>query len=274
MKSLIIVFILGFGIQGFLFANPDYDLLDAVKQKDIKKAEVAINAGANINATDPFNRTALMHSIDQGDIKLIKLILSRSPFLNQKDDGGNTPITLACIKGNKEIVDILIASGADFHLTNKNGETALDISNSLGYTDISRLLENRGLIPKKNYSANLTLILYLSYLVISLLMTIWVARTLFKNGRIFLLDTFENENLADSVNRLLIVGFYLINIGYISLALKIGIKPSNQVEGLEILSSKIGFVLVVLGIMHFFNLFVFAKMRKKKFSNKEATLQR
>ncbi len=105
---------------------------------------------------------------------------------------------------------------------------------------------------------------YLSYLVISIAMTIWVAKTLHKNGRIFLVDSFGgNEALADSINHLLVVGFYLINIGYVALALKEGQAPGNLQGVLEILSRKVGVVLLVLGAMHFFNLIVFSKMRRR-----------
>jgi len=105
---------------------------------------------------------------------------------------------------------------------------------------------------------------YLAYLAISVALTIWVAKTLHKNGRIFLVDSFlGNEALADSVNHLLVVGFYLVNIGFVTLALKYGEKAVDAQTGLEILSSKVGLVLVVLGIMHFFNLFVFSKMRRR-----------
>ena len=105
---------------------------------------------------------------------------------------------------------------------------------------------------------------YLAYTVISLLLTVWVARTLHRNGRIFLVDAFHgNEGMADSVNHLLVVGFYLINIGFITLALKYGDKPKDLQQAIEFLSTKVGLVLVVLGGMHFFNLFNFDKMRRK-----------
>ena len=105
---------------------------------------------------------------------------------------------------------------------------------------------------------------YLAYLTISVSLTVWVARTLHKNGRIFLVDSFHgNEQLADSINHLLLVGFYLINIGYVTLALKYGDKPDNLQEGLETLSTKVGAVLLILGAMHFFNLYVFSKMRRR-----------
>jgi hypothetical protein len=115
-----------------------------------------------------------------------------------------------------------------------------------------------------NPSSNATVWTYLAYLAISVALTIWVARTLHKNGRIFLVDSFlGNEPLADSVNHLLVVGFYLVNIGFVTLALKYGDKATNAQTALEILSSKVGLVLVVLGIMHFFNLFVFSGMRRR-----------
>jgi hypothetical protein len=103
---------------------------------------------------------------------------------------------------------------------------------------------------------------YLLYIVLSVCLTIWVAQTLFKNGRVFLVDVFHgNESLADSVNHLLVVGFYLINLGYVSLALKMGYEVASTREAIEALSWKIGLVLLVLGGMHFFNLLIFSRMR-------------
>src|SRR5690348_12049287 len=105
---------------------------------------------------------------------------------------------------------------------------------------------------------------YVIYILVSVSLTIWVARTLHRNGRIFLVEAFHgNEAMADSVNHLLVVGFYLINIGYVTLALKYGDKPTDVREAIEFLSTKIGLVLVVLGAMHFFNMFNFDKMRRK-----------
>ena len=111
---------------------------------------------------------------------------------------------------------------------------------------------------------NVVVTSYATYLLISIGVTIWVARTLHKNGRVFLVDAFHgNEPLADSVNHLLVVGFYLINIGFVSLALKFGIRPTDASESMELLSAKLGWVLLILGAMHFFNLFVFAKLRTR-----------
>ena len=119
-------------------------------------------------------------------------------------------------------------------------------------------------------SLSLTLVNHLLYIAISIGVTIWVGRTLYKNGRVFLVDAFTgNQALADSVNHLLVVGFYLINVGYVSLALKYGPRPTDAAGVLEGLSTKIGWVLLVLGGMHFFNLFVFSRMRKRALRSHE-----
>jgi hypothetical protein len=104
---------------------------------------------------------------------------------------------------------------------------------------------------------------YAIYLVITLTVTVWVARTLHKNGRVFLVEAFGgNEELADSVNHLLVVGFYLVNFGYVSYAMKTTSSAEDLRGAIELVSDKIGFVLIVLGVVHFFNLFIFSRFRQ------------
>ncbi len=111
---------------------------------------------------------------------------------------------------------------------------------------------------------NETVISYSLYLILAVGMTVWVARTLHKNGRIFLVDCFNgNTDLADSVNHLLVVGFYLVNIGFVSLYLKSTEEISGARGVFELLSGKMGVVLLMLGGMHFFNLYVFTRMRRR-----------
>ncbi len=110
-----------------------------------------------------------------------------------------------------------------------------------------------------------TFISYCVYLIISIGMTVWVARTLFKNGRIFLVEAFQGrENIADSVNHLLVVGFYLMNLGFVSLYLKGGMDVASAAEAMESLSTKVGVVMLVLGGMHFFNILVFSRWRNRE----------
>ena len=111
---------------------------------------------------------------------------------------------------------------------------------------------------------NSTVTTYGLYLIVALPLTVWVTRNLFRNSRIFLVDCFHgNESLADSVNLLLVMGFYLINFSFVALYLKLT-DEVQEVRGIfEALSGKLGVVLLVLGGMHFFNLLVLTKMRKR-----------
>ncbi len=111
---------------------------------------------------------------------------------------------------------------------------------------------------------NYFILTYAFYVLISVALTVWVANVLFKNGRVFLIDIFHGNNeLADSVNKLLIVGFYLINVGYMCLALKETNAITNLQVVVEVLSFKIGWIILILGGMHFLNLIVFYKLRNR-----------
>ncbi|MEV0127737.1 hypothetical protein AB0H83_04635 [Dactylosporangium sp. NPDC050688] len=105
---------------------------------------------------------------------------------------------------------------------------------------------------------------YLIYLAVSVLLTIWVARTLLKNGQVFLDDALADERLAKSVNHLLVVGFYLLNLGYVAVALKIGQSLPDGSSAMEALAWKLGLVLLVLGGLHFFNLYVLSRFRRRR----------
>ena len=101
-----------------------------------------------------------------------------------------------------------------------------------------------------------------SDLVVSLAVTIWVGRTLFRSGRPFLVEAFHGSDaMADSVNNLLIIGFYLVNVGFMLLFLSSKDHPRSGIDVVEHLSKSVGVVVVVLGIMHFINLVVLNALR-------------
>jgi hypothetical protein len=116
---------------------------------------------------------------------------------------------------------------------------------------------------------NYTVAQYLIYLVISITVTLGVGRTLFKNGAAFLQETFlGKEKLAEAVNHLLLVGFYLINCGWVVLSLESSRPAGDAQVMIENLAGKIGGVLVVLGVMHFLNLYVFNRMRRRALADR------
>ncbi len=110
---------------------------------------------------------------------------------------------------------------------------------------------------------NFTIAGYVVYLAITVPVTIWVASTLARNGRVFLDDVFKgDEGLASAVNQLLVVGFYLLNLGFVMLYLRGG-RADGVEDVFNALSIKIGVVLLTLGLLHFFNVYVFNRLRRR-----------
>ena len=109
------------------------------------------------------------------------------------------------------------------------------------------------------------LITYLIYVGLSIALTVWVGRTLFRHGTVFLDDVFAGKPaLAGAINRLLVVGFYLVNFGFVSFALRSGGRIEDATEAVELLSEKVGLVLVMLGILHLLNVLVLSRTRRHR----------
>jgi hypothetical protein len=109
---------------------------------------------------------------------------------------------------------------------------------------------------------NLRLIDYVVYLSASAALTIWVGDTLYRNGRVFLISVFKETGLADSVNHLLVVGFYLVNLGAAAILINAGGAPASFADMVQETVTRIGVVLLVLGAMHFFNMLVLHLLRR------------
>jgi hypothetical protein len=105
----------------------------------------------------------------------------------------------------------------------------------------------------------------IAYLLVSMAVTVWVGNTLYRRVRVFLVDAFHGgEPVADTVNHLLVVCFCLINAGYAALTMRSGVTPLDARESLELLCDKAGLVLLVLGPMHFLNLYLFSRVRRRE----------
>ena len=105
---------------------------------------------------------------------------------------------------------------------------------------------------------------YLTYLAVTVPLTVWVARTLSSNGDVFLRDVFGDDgDLAGAINRLLVVGFYLLNVGFVMLYLRVDDAVLALPDLVEVVSLKVGVVMVVLGLVHFTNVYVFNAIRRR-----------
>jgi hypothetical protein len=105
---------------------------------------------------------------------------------------------------------------------------------------------------------------YLLYLVITVPLTVWVGRALRQNGSVFLVEVFKgDERLAEAVNQLLVICFYLLNLGYLSFVMSSTAVVGDGQELLELLSKKVGGVALVIGIVHFGNVWFLNAFRRR-----------
>lgn len=118
-------------------------------------------------------------------------------------------------------------------------------------------------MPIDSSAENLVAV-YFAYSGVSVGLTIWLARTLSKSGEVFLDDVFvDNPRMAPAVNRLLVVGFYLLNLGYAFVTLKAGVDTLTPVQAMETLAAKLGALLISLGVIHFGNMYLFHRIRRR-----------
>ncbi|AWH83865.1 hypothetical protein HYN59_01470 [Flavobacterium album] len=110
---------------------------------------------------------------------------------------------------------------------------------------------------------------YAIYLPLALALTFFVSRTLFRNGKIFMLDIFKGrEDIANATNRLFETGFYLLNLGFALMILRLDLSSNSYQSLVEALSYKIGGFSIYLGLMLFFNLYFFFRGKRKAKENR------
>lgn len=114
---------------------------------------------------------------------------------------------------------------------------------------------------------------YLVYLGLTTGLTVWVARTLRRSGTVLIAGSDKPDPLTDALAHLLVIGFYLVNFGIISYLMKSEAQVVDAQRSIELLSAKVGAILVVLGGMHFLLLLMFLSGRKQR-EQAEAELHR
>jgi hypothetical protein len=106
------------------------------------------------------------------------------------------------------------------------------------------------------------IVVYAAYAVCAVALTVWLAHTLYTNGAVFLEEVFEGREIAIAVNRLLVTGFFMINLGYAMFLLKSNAAP-NATRAVELLVQKLGILLLTLAAVHFVNVYVFWRLRRR-----------
>lgn len=100
------------------------------------------------------------------------------------------------------------------------------------------------------------------YVVLTIALTVWVARMLSRHGRVYLADVFGSDKVGGALNQLLVVGFYLVNFGFAALWLHTDARVSTLRDVVQMLSTKLGTVLLVIGALHLINLLIFSRVRR------------
>lgn len=119
---------------------------------------------------------------------------------------------------------------------------------------------------------DLTVITYLLYLAVVLPLTVWVGRALSRHGQVFLIDVFYGDDrLANAVNQLLVIGFYLLNLGYLSLFMTSSADIDTSRQVMEVLTTKAGGVALVIGVVHFVDLWCLNAFRRRALLRAQAT---
>jgi hypothetical protein len=119
---------------------------------------------------------------------------------------------------------------------------------------------------------DLTVVAYLLYLAVVVPLTIWVGRALRRHGEVFLVDVFAGDDrLAHSVNQLLVIGFYLLNFGFLSNFMASSAQVVTGRELMELLSSKVGGVALVIGIIHLANVWSLNAFRRRAVQRHQTT---
>jgi len=103
---------------------------------------------------------------------------------------------------------------------------------------------------------------YVIYIVLDVVLTVWVASTLSRHGRIYLGDVFGNDKVGGAMNQLLVVGFYLVNFGFAALWLHTSDRVTTPSDVVQMLATKLGTVLLVVGALHLLNLLIFSRIRR------------
>ena len=113
---------------------------------------------------------------------------------------------------------------------------------------------------------NYTIGAYGLYIALMVFIIVYVGRHFYKNGRIFILTLLRgNASLTDAINRLLLLAYYLFNIGYAFLKLQHWQKITT-VEGLfSSLAANMGMLVLILAFTHYVNMAVIYLLSKSTF---------
>lgn len=111
---------------------------------------------------------------------------------------------------------------------------------------------------------NLNILAYCVYGLVSIIITVFVGKAFHKNGYFYVISIFVEEQIATAINNLLLIGYYLLNIGFVIYKISDWRKITNTIELVENLSFSLALIFILLGLMNLVNIAVLSFFRKRK----------
>jgi hypothetical protein len=111
---------------------------------------------------------------------------------------------------------------------------------------------------------NLNIIGYLIYLSLTSVIIIKVGKLCYDNGNIFVSQLIPNhEALCLQTNKMLLIGYYLLNLGYCAITIISWEKIQTSNQLIEIIATKSAIIILTIGFMHYINIILLTKYIKK-----------
>jgi hypothetical protein len=117
-------------------------------------------------------------------------------------------------------------------------------------------------------NTNLNIIGYFIYLIITIFIIIRVGKSCYKNGNVFVSELIPNhEDLCQRINQMLLLGYYLLNIGYCAMTLISWetIATTNQL--IEVIATKTSIIIFIISGLHYINIIIITKYIQKLINN-------
>ena len=115
---------------------------------------------------------------------------------------------------------------------------------------------------------NLNIIAYLIYFSITAIIIVKVGKICYKNGNIYVADLIPNHaDICQKINQILLLAYYLLNIGYSAMTLISWQKITSSTQLIETICTKTAVIIFIISILHYFNILIITKYIQKFIHN-------
>jgi hypothetical protein len=107
---------------------------------------------------------------------------------------------------------------------------------------------------------NLNIIAYAIYLSITIFIILRVGKICYKNGNIYVAELIPNHaDICQKINQILLLGYYLLNIGYCAMTLISWQKIISLTQLTEIICFKTAVIIFIISVLHYLNIIIITK---------------